>query len=193
MTKAKYFNRDGEEINERDAVDRYGALKDGIVLHVPLQMRDGLSSMQLAVRDATAARDARAQAYAAYDADVQEAWRNTDPRRSFESTGFGESGQRGAVEGDSCTLDGVEGRLRIVGGRLHCVPLRSSSDSRPRFTDGTPDGGGKRPGWRIRIGDNRQAVRDALRDYENDLVNRWRGPNAPCPSCQGTGEARRQS
>jgi hypothetical protein len=192
--RPKYFNRNGDEIDERAALDHRGALRDGCTLHVPLQMKDGLSATQLSVRDTVAARDAREQAYRDYDTAIQEAWRNTDPRgRSFESTGFGESGQRGAVEGDSCTIDGVEGRLRMFGGQLQCVPLRVSSDSAAKFTDGTPDGGGNRPGWRIRIGDNRQAARDALRDYENDLVNRWRGPNAPCPSCQGTGEARRQS
>jgi hypothetical protein len=69
--------------------------------------------------------------------------------------------------------DGVTARVRVT---------MRDGDSRVQFTDGTPDGGGNRPGWRIRVGDTRQAVRDALRDYENDLVNRWRGPNATCPS-----------
>jgi hypothetical protein len=188
---AKYFDRNGDEIDERHAVDRSGALRDGVVLHVPLQMRDGLSPVQLSVRDA-AARDARAQAYATYDQEIQQAykhgsmrdtptpWAETDPRgRSTEATGFGSNGPRGQSEGDVCTINGVEGRLRTVNGRLRCVPLRSSSDSRAQFTDGSDDPTqANRPGWRLRVGDTRQAVRDALRDYENDLVNRWRGPDA---------------
>jgi hypothetical protein len=193
MARHLYYRGD-REISEHEALDRNGMLKDGVSLRVRTQMRD-------------AATDARARAYELYDQEIEQRYkhgtvRDVDPTwsaanpkgRSFESTGFGERGTpRGQAEGDSCTINGAEGRLRLVGGQLQCVPLRSSSDSAAKFTDGTPDGGGNRPGWRIRIGDNRQAVRDALRDYENDLVNRWRGPNAPCPSCQGTGEARRQS
>jgi hypothetical protein len=115
-----------------------------------------------------------------YDQEIQQAWRNTDPRgRSYESTGQGEHGPRGQSDGDVCTINGVEGRLRTANGRLQCVPLRSSSDSRAQFTDGSDDPTqANRPGWRLRVGDTRQAVRDALRDYENDLVNRWRGPDA---------------
>jgi len=39
----RYFNREGDEINERSALDRHGIMRDGIAMRVPLQMRDAAS------------------------------------------------------------------------------------------------------------------------------------------------------
>jgi hypothetical protein len=131
-----------------------------------------------------AARDARARAYELYDQEIQQAWRNTDPRgRSFESTGFGSSGPRGQSEGDACTIDGRSGHLKMVGGQLQCVP--DKIDAVPLI-----DSFGHRPGFAFV---NDAATREArarmyaLKDVEYE--NAWRGPNATCPSCQGSGEA----
>jgi hypothetical protein len=181
--KAKYFDRYGNEVDQRHACDDHGALRNGCTMRVPFQARDGLSTTQLAVRDA-AARDARARAYELYDQEIQQAWRNTDPRgRSFESTGFGSSGPRGQSEGDACTIDGRSGHLKMVGGQLQCVP--DKIDAVPLI-----DSFGHRPGFAFV---NDAATREArarmyaLKDVEYE--NAWRGPNATCPSCQGSGEA----
>jgi len=78
MTKHKYYNSRGDEISEQDALDHRGLLRDQITVRV--RMRDGLSD--------AAARDARARAYELYDQEIQQAWRNTDPRgRSHEMKG----------------------------------------------------------------------------------------------------------
>jgi hypothetical protein len=196
----RYFDLDGDEIDARHALDRHGALRDGVTLHIPLQLRDGLTPTQLSVRDA-AARDARAQAYAAYDQEIQQAyrhgsmrdtpspWAQADPRGgSFASTGFGSSGQRGDQPGDLCSIDGRPGRLKQVGSELRCVP-----DSRDSigFTDhsGNP-WSASRPGFRIRrVGDTRQAQRDAIAAYDREICNRWKcgDKQSVCQECSGSG------
>ena len=44
-----------------------------------------------------------------------------------------------------------------------------------RITDGTGNPLGlHKPGFRVRTGDNRQAIKDALAEYEAEMTNRWR-------------------
>jgi hypothetical protein len=46
---------------------------------------------------------------------------------------------------------------------------------RARVTDGTDNPFAlNRPGWRMRVGDNRQAIKDARAEYEAELTNLWR-------------------
>ncbi len=54
MAKLKYFDRNGDEIDERAALDHRGALRDGCSLRIPLTIRDTLSPLQRAVADDTA-------------------------------------------------------------------------------------------------------------------------------------------
>src|SRR4029077_1098763 len=49
--KAKYFDRYGNEVDQRHACDDHGALRNGCTMRVPFQAHDGLSTTQLAVRD----------------------------------------------------------------------------------------------------------------------------------------------
>lgn len=56
MAKLKYFDRNGDEIDERAALDHRGALRDGCSLRIPLTIRDTLSPLQRAVADDTARR-----------------------------------------------------------------------------------------------------------------------------------------
>jgi hypothetical protein len=44
MSKARYFDAGGREINERDAVDCNGVLRSGFSLRVPTMMRDAALS-----------------------------------------------------------------------------------------------------------------------------------------------------
>ena len=104
MSKHTY-SRNGRPISEDEALDRKGALRDGVSMHVPHRLRDsdtGLSAM---------------------------------------------------------------------------------------FTDGTSDGGGNRPGFRLRIGDNRKAQNDAISAYDKEISNRWKCGDGQqvCSSCSGSG------
>lgn len=79
--------------------------------------------------------------------------------------------------------DGVAVRVRSI---------MRDSDGRVLFTDGTPDGGGNRPGWRIPLNDDakrRAVVRDAYQRYETELTNRWRCRDGQhlCSACLGSG------
>lgn len=159
MKHHRYFDAGGREIDEQDALDRNGVLRDGRTLRVPTMMRDA------------------------------DPWRETDPRgRSFEATGFGSKGERGQSAGDMCTINGRDGRLRMVNGNLTCVPLRSQD---ARITDGrTMDPLAlQRPGFRIPVVNALRAVRDAYATYETALTNAYRVNDGEkqCPDCDGEG------
>jgi hypothetical protein len=199
----RYFDLDGNEIDARHALDGHGALRDGVTLHIPLQLRDGLTPTQLSVRDA-AARDARAQAYQRYDLEMGQMykhggsirdaptpslWAQADPcGGSFEATGFGSRGSRGDQPGDLCTINGRPGRLKQVGGELRCVP--DSRDS-VGFTDHSGDPlSASRPGFRVRRGhDDRRLVQDAHDVYRTRLSNSYKlhDNERLCESCNGSG------
>jgi hypothetical protein len=52
-----------------------------------------------------------------------------------------------------------------------------SRDAKLQFSDGSgiiDPAAGLRPGFRVKVGDNRRAVNDALAEYEAELTNRWR-------------------
>ena len=95
---------------------------------------------------------------------VMQERRRSDPRgRSFASTGFGSRGpSRGQQPGNACTIDGKEGRLKMVNGELQCVALRSQ-DAKPLIVDGYGNSGLalNRPGFRVSTNDARQSIVDA--------------------------------
>jgi hypothetical protein len=54
MIKArKYFDSTGRQVNEHDAFDARGVLKDKHTMRIPMMVRDGLSELQRSVRDAS--------------------------------------------------------------------------------------------------------------------------------------------
>jgi hypothetical protein len=59
--------------------------------------------------------------------------------------------------------------------RMRDAALSDHVPRRARVTDGTDNPLGlHRPGFRIKVGDNRQAVKDALAEYEAELTSLWR-------------------
>jgi hypothetical protein len=136
-----------------DAARRFG-LDDGLALHRPGQ--------RFAV-DA-AARERVEQARAEGIRDMCDAWKTPPPE---SNTGVGEL--RGAKEGDACTVreggvgEGGPGHLRVVNGKLTCVPDQRSQDgaSVPRTMDAA----------------DAQKIKDAAwREMVDELEGAWRKP-----------------
>lgn len=64
---------------------------------------------------------------------------------------------------------------------------------KPLITDGTSDPNGlHRPGYRVRVGDDRRAVRDARAARDRDLVNAWKNLPADADD-NGAGKPRGDS
>src|SRR5262249_49640555 len=84
--------------------------------------------------DAAAGFEAKREAYEAGVKDLTDAWRT--PADAAPPVGSGES--RGQREGDVCTVrsggvgEGSPGHLRMVNGKLECVPDRADGASPPR-------------------------------------------------------------
>jgi hypothetical protein len=87
--------------------------------------------------------------------------------------------------------DALDPRGHIKDGIMVKVPAMMRDSDPTRFTDfsGNP-WSASRPGFRVRVGDNRKAQRDALAEYERELTNRWRcgDQERACEACDGTGE-----
>ncbi len=91
--------------------------------------------------------DARERAYATYDAEIGRAWANAP-------VGAGDRGQRGAQEGDQCTIDGAPGHMRMVPNvGLQCVADRSTDRADGRVVD---------------------ARQQAYLDYDKSVSEAWR-------------------
>jgi hypothetical protein len=140
MTKQRHD--DDDESNVRYHGDGRGPLRDGERLRTPLHLMDGVQ--REVARHAARITDAMGESgpalrrpgyrisdafqrdwsvYDAYDEAVSCLWENNPP------TGDGSSGPRGAQPGDSCTLDGKRGHLRMIDGELKCVVDASGNDS----------------------------------------------------------------
>ena len=144
MLRANNINDDDGD----DAFDERGLLRDGHILRVRMSMKD---AMQL--RDqkrspvlydgrggpvgrrpgfilSDASDDHRQRAYADYQRDLLEAYK--------QPTGAGSVDPIGAQEGDLCTVrnaefpddQGAPGHMRMLNGRLTCVPDRMRSGQR---------------------------------------------------------------
>jgi hypothetical protein len=131
---------------EDEAAKRFG-LDDGLALHRPGQ--------RFAV-DA-AARERVEQARAEWIDEMTTAWQ----RQPVADASSGEF--RGAREGDVCTVreggvgEGSPGHLRMVNGKLTCVPDQ------------------RRDAPRTMTADDAQPIRDAAyRQYCDELVNAWK-------------------
>jgi hypothetical protein len=134
-----------------DAARRFG-LDDALGLHKPGQR---FSTDQ-------AANDAREEARRQWIDEMCDAWRK--PAADASSGEF-----RGAQEGDVCTVreggvgEGSPGHLRMVNGKLTCVPDKRSQDSAS-----VP---------RTMTADAAQAIKDAAwRESVEELESAWRKP-----------------
>jgi hypothetical protein len=61
--------------------------------------------------------------YDAYDEEISRMWENKPP------TGAGSSAPRGEREGDSCSVNGSRGHLRMIDGELKCIADARGNDS----------------------------------------------------------------
>jgi hypothetical protein len=131
-----------------DAARRFG-LADGAALHRP-GWRRCVDQVGL---------DAKAKAYSDAVADMTTAWQRTP----VADAGSGEL--RGAKEGDVCTVreggvgEGGPGHLRMVNGKLTCVPDKRSQDSAsvPRTMDAADAQAIKDAAWLASIKDLEEA------------------------------------
>jgi hypothetical protein len=145
--------------DDDDPFDEFGVLRDGRSVRVSMQMRD--AAMADSQRDAArrfddrlalhrpgprystdqAGIDAKAKAYADSVVELTTAWQRKPVADA--DTGFGSGEFQGAMEGDVCTVreggvdEGSPGHLRMVSGKLTCVPDRSQDSAPPRTM--TPD------------------------------------------------------
>ena len=125
MSKHHSYFRNEREIDESEAFDRNGCLRDGVSTRVSMRFRDArMTDLQRAVAaDAAnrrpvfdafghpaghrpgavftndqAARDAKAAAYRQYDEEIGRAWQQTNPRgKSAAATGAGSNGPAAAI------------------------------------------------------------------------------------------------
>lgn len=136
-------------------------LKDGHSFRVPMTMADARSPSPhlhdgrggpvghrpgFAFTIDSAISDAKRRLYDEYDAEISQAY--TSP-----PTGFGSREFIGQREGDLCTINGAQGRLRRgPDGQLVCVPDQRKND--------------------CTAADARETAYSA---YEADITNAWRG------------------
>jgi len=176
-----YRDADGNPIDERDAFDDRGVLKNGITVSVPKALRDSLSDTQRAAVKRAArvtdgfgnpagrrpghafaakdqkARDMKRKLYDAYDFSVSNRWRNQDANPDLDEF-FASNGD--FVEGAVCTVSGAEypgdyGSPGHIRGGV-CVPDRIGQlDGRSLVND-------------------QAARRKAYADHDRYLENAWR-------------------
>jgi hypothetical protein len=201
---------------------RKKVLRDGARLRVPMFLRDGqpnptLSPTQAAIAAnrrqlsdqelascrpgfrfaTTARRDAKAEAYALYDAEVSNMWKTGfggDPRL----TGAGSQGAIGQREGDICTVRGPQfpdafgspGHLQRRNGELVCVPddgdpaaARRSSDAKARLrarvdpdADEDEDDDDERVSVAQASSDHQQRMAQIYDALDQELREAWRTP-----------------
>ena len=161
MTRQRHG--DDDDRNVRYHGDGRGPLRDGERLRTPLHLMDAMQ--RDVARHAARITDAMGESgpalrrpgyrvsdafprdwgiYDAYDDAVSRLWENNPP------TGDGSSGHRAAQAGDSCTLDGKRGHLRMIDGELKCVVDAGGNDA---------------------MTDEREA---AYADYQSRVENAWR-------------------
>jgi hypothetical protein len=125
-------------LDEDDAFDEDGLLKDGHVARVRMSMKDAMSMRDcprvtdafgnrpghkpgFIVSNDARQRDARAQAYADYERDLARAYKDQPPAGAYPYSA--------AAEGGACTIDGRPGRLVKQGDWLVCKPTTSFNGS----------------------------------------------------------------
>jgi hypothetical protein len=160
MTKQRHD--DDDDGNVRYHGDGRGPLRDGQRLRTPLHLMDAIQ--RDVARHAARITDAMGDSglalrkpgfrvsdafqrdlsiYDQYDEQVSRLWEN--PPRVV-----GSSGPRGEREGDSCSVNGSRGHLRMIDGELLCVPDRSHQDA--------------------------MTMDEVYRAYDLEISQRWRTP-----------------
>jgi hypothetical protein len=133
------------QTNEDDAFDERGLLKDGHVARVRMSMRDAMREHERArITDAFGRRpgnrpgflisganaDAKRRAYADYERDLANRWRDQDEDDDPPNgPPAGSYPYRPEAEGGACTINGRPGRLVKQGDWLICRPLQSFNGS----------------------------------------------------------------
>jgi hypothetical protein len=171
-SKARYFNRQGDEIDESIALDR-GIMRDGMTARVPLQFRDSLrrpSNLRITAGDGTldglhrpgfrvrgaATRDAYHRERTAYIDRVTNAWRD-QPDNELTGVGSGEFGAQ-PREGDVCFLNGSPGHINAEG---KCVVDQPDWPSQRSKQDAQHD--------------HRSRMAKIYSDLDLESSNAWRG------------------
>jgi hypothetical protein len=153
MQRANNTNDDDD-----DAFDERGLLRDGRKYRVRMSMRDAMLARDQQrppvlhdgrggpvgrrpgfIMSRTPVGDARQQAYLDYERDLVNAHR----RDQNPPTGAGSVDPIGAQEGDLCTVrnaefpddQGAPGHMRMLKGRLVCVPDRQRQQARSSLPD----------------------------------------------------------
>ena len=167
--------------------DPDGVLLPGQTLRVPMMFRDSMSEIQKSVADAKMARERfglndaldlhkpgqRFCTDAAARTHVEEVYQ--DEKRKLQDA-WRTPVARGQQEGDVCTVreggvaEGSPGHLRMVNGKLTCVPDRRQ-DSAPRG-----------PTYDAAEGERIKAA--AYAEMVDELTNAWRTPAAAPPSIE---------
>jgi hypothetical protein len=212
--RASYFDRFGRELSEDEALDHNGTIRDGVTARTSLMMRDGInpalsalqrsvaSRHQLSDQEAASCRpgfrhgprsaldrkamfDAKAEAYALYDAEIGRAYLTPegfggDPR----VTGIGSPGPRQEPPaGSSCTKDGWPGVWRRgANGEMVCDISQARSDAkaqlRSRIDDPDADEDDDDDGCTVAqaSADHQQRMARLYDALDSELRERWRTP-----------------
>jgi hypothetical protein len=146
-------------------------LRDGHKVTVPLRLRDAMRDRPrirdgrgnapghkpgFLISDANA--DAKRRAYADYERDLANAYKDQPSAGAYPLTA--------AAEGSACTIDGWPGTLQRRGDWLVCVPNKQS------FNGG--NGGDDPDAASDSIKDHRQRMAQLYSAYDADLQNKWR-------------------
>jgi hypothetical protein len=170
------YRRNGHDVDEDEALDERGILKDGYAVSTSMFAMDAVqrSVAHARVTDGSgdpsglhrpgprviadaAMRDAKQAAYDEYRRDIENAWR-------------GDAKETWGEVGDQCTVreggrdEGSPGHLRRVGNRLVCVPDKPTR----RASDGlTLD---------ALEAQHRQNMADVYAAYDARIREMWRNP-----------------
>ncbi len=126
-----------------------------------------------------AGRQAVADARAAYLRDLQNSWHSPGFGGDPSITGQGEHGRRDQP-GDICMINGFSGHLRMVNGKLQCVPDDACTDAKRGRRDEDDDDVVKRTSdARRNNGDEKECPACASTGIDDD--------GEPCPVCHGEG------
>jgi hypothetical protein len=190
MRTAQYFSRDGRPLSAAEALDRNGAIRDGVIARVRMTdsarqrftdarsywdaNKDALRVTDMwalgggegcrpgfRVLDAPLNQQAMRDARAAYVRDLESAYLNP--------TGFGERGVIGQQAGDQCTINGAPGHLRMVNGALQCVADDDDDDDEDNAR--TASDGLTADALQVR---REQIVRPIYDSYVAEIANTWK-------------------
>jgi hypothetical protein len=164
-----------------DAFDENGLLKDGHVFRVRMSMKDAMKMRDnrpvlhdgrggvpghrpgFVMTDNSAAKRRLDDAYRDYERDLVSAYKTQD--QDNPPIGEGSKGPRGQQVGDPCTINGWPGHLKMVNGKMTCIPDRQSFNGSNDDDDDDPERAQS---------DRAKRKADAYAQYDAALTNAWR-------------------